>query len=334
MGSLFEKGSNVFTIPAGVPFMPAFLEGLETARKELNIALGDITVFLPTRRAIRTFQQHITERNGGRTVLLPALRPLGDLDEEDLTLTGTAHLEQDLSLPPAISPLKRLFLLQEELKDLPGLSDLGAMSTQQRLLLAGELAKLLDQMQNEGTGFKVLETLELEEDLAEHWQGVLQFLGGMIQKWPEILRKTGLMDPVQRRTDLIDIMIRTWQKSPPKGPVFAAGSTGSVPIVGRLLKAISNLPHGAVIFPGLNCEMDNDAWQAIQETHPQFMMKQTLEAFNLPRDKVKNWPFPEKAAAGALQQRLDFVREAMLPAEVTGRWHENRKDPKTLFADP
>ncbi len=330
MTALFKKGSNVFTVPAGTPFIPALLDGLEYLQNDQNIEIEDITVFFPNQRAIQTFKRHILYRNKGRATLLPTLKALRDLDEEDLTFASLVHLEEDLNLRPAIKDLRRRFLLQEELKNLPGIASLGPLSTQQRLLLAGELAKLLDQMQNQGTDFQDLENLEMEKELAEHWQGVLAFLGAITRKWPEVLEQKGLIDPVQRRTVLIEKLVETWKKSPPEGPVIAAGSTGSVPIVRRLLKAISRLPRGAVIFPGFDRKMELEAWQALDETHPQFMMKQTLAEFNLPRAKVRIWPFPEKNDASPLKARLDFMREAMLPAVTTGRWHLTTVNPKKL----
>ena len=330
MTTLFKKGSNVFTVPAGTPFIPALLDGLEYLQNHQNIEIEDITVFFPNQRAIQTFKRHILDRSKGRATLLPTLKALRDLDDEDLTFASLVHLEEDLNLRPAIKDLRRRFLLQEELKNLPGIASLGPLSTQQRLLLAGELAKLLDQMQNQGTDFKDLENLEMEKELAEHWQGVLAFLGAITRKWPKVLEQKGLIDSVQRRTVLIEKLVETWKKSPPEGPVIAACSTGSVPIVRRLLKAISRLPRGAVIFPGFDRKMELEAWQALDETHPQFMMKQTLAEFNLPRAKVRIWPFPEKHDASPLKARLDFMREAMLPAVTTGRWHLRTADPKKL----
>ena len=58
MSKILDKGNNLFTIPAGGQFMPALAEGLAALQTDLNIEPGDITVYFPTRRAIREFQQH------------------------------------------------------------------------------------------------------------------------------------------------------------------------------------------------------------------------------------------------------------------------------------
>jgi ATP-dependent helicase/nuclease subunit B len=44
------------------------------------------------------------------------------------------------------------------------------------------------------------------------------------------------------------------------GPVIAAGSTGSMPATAKLLATIATLPHGAVVLPGLDTELDEAAW--------------------------------------------------------------------------
>ncbi len=46
-------------------------------------------------------------------------------------------------------------------------------------------------------------------------------------------------------------------------PVIAAGSTGSMPATAKLLAAIAQLPHGAVVLPGLDTDLDEDSWREI-----------------------------------------------------------------------
>src|SRR5439155_1306191 len=66
------------------------------------------------------------------------------------------------------------------------------------------------------------------------------------------------------------------------GPVIAAGSTGSMPATAMLLDTIAKLPHGAVVLPGLDTDLDAAAWELIGgETdaapgHPQFAMQALL----------------------------------------------------------
>ena len=51
------------------------------------------------------------------------------------------------------------------------------------------------------------------------------------------------------------------------GPVIAAGSTGSMPATAALIETIAKLPHGAVVLPGLDTDLDEAAWDDIAGRH-------------------------------------------------------------------
>ena len=55
------------------------------------MALADVTIYLPTRRAARSIAE-IFAREAGGAVLLPEFRPLGDVDEDELLLDAGADL--------------------------------------------------------------------------------------------------------------------------------------------------------------------------------------------------------------------------------------------------
>ena len=46
-------------------------------------------------------------------------------------------------------------------------------------------------------------------------------------------------------------------------PVIAAGSTGSIPATAELIATIARLPHGAVVLPGLDTDLDEPSWRLI-----------------------------------------------------------------------
>ena len=86
------------------------------------LALAGVTVLLPTRRSVRAFRDVLVERLGGDAAILPAIRPIGDIDEEDQLLDPLAETGADrLALPPAIAPLaRRLALTRLTLAWAPG----------------------------------------------------------------------------------------------------------------------------------------------------------------------------------------------------------------------
>ena len=82
---------NVFTIPASVPFAETLAEGVIARYGSSPLSLADITIFLPTRRAARTFGDAFARVLGGAT-LLPQFRPLGGNFQPDVR--GTARERQ------------------------------------------------------------------------------------------------------------------------------------------------------------------------------------------------------------------------------------------------
>ena len=45
--------------------------------------------------------------------------------------------------------------------------------------------------------------------------------------------------------------------------MIAAGSTGSMPATAALIETIAKLPHGAVVLPGLDTDLDDESWEMI-----------------------------------------------------------------------
>jgi ATP-dependent helicase/nuclease subunit B len=97
--------------------------------------------------------------------------------------------------------------------------------------------------------------------------------------------------------------------------VIAAGSTGSIPATGELLRVIACLQNGMVVLPGLDRELDADSWNDLDPGHPQFGMKQLLERIKVKRDAVRDWSDTEPFAAREL-----LLRETLRPAPTTDAW--------------
>ena len=79
---------NVFTIPAGAPFLDTLVGAILDGRLTPGIAAGDpfaladVTLYLPTRRAARAIRESLLT-TFGRPLLLPKIRTLGDIDEDE-----------------------------------------------------------------------------------------------------------------------------------------------------------------------------------------------------------------------------------------------------------
>jgi len=339
---------RIYTIPPDAAFIDRLAEGLWRQAEEDLFKLSRMHVLLPTRRACRALREAFPRITKARAALLPVMRPIGDLDEKELYFSGE---DTNLDIPPAISPLRRQLLLARLIcaKD----SD---MPIDQAAQLAAALGTFLDEVQITRRDFADLHKL-VPENLAAHWQQTIEFLKIITEAWPKALAEEGAIDPAARRNRVIEAQAENWRNNPPDFPVIAAGSTGSMPATADLLAVIASLPQGAVILPGLDTELDEEAWQAIDETHPQFSMKQWLETCGAKRAEVQPWPLsrtageggahsrasasewegegqvnaplilPRRAERGTLSRnagegRVRLLQESMRPAEVTEAWRE------------
>ena len=318
-----------FAIPAHRPFLEDLAAGvLDWLGDQAPETLSDATILLPNRRAARAFTSALSVLSGDRPVLLPQVRPLGDLEEDEPPFTPG---ELGLDLPPSIAPLTRRFemarLIVEKHDD--------TLAPMRALELADSLGAFLDSCNIEEVEEPERVAFLVEEDFAEHWRKSAKFLGLAVKAWPERLAELGLVDASWRRTRLLRLLASRWDSHPPQGPVIAAGSTGTVKAAADVLKAVANAPQGCVVLPGLDLDLNPEAWAAIEEQHPQNALKRLLERADVGRNDVRSWfRRPAQAAVearGLARQRL--VNEALRPAEATADWREEIRSIRSASAE-
>lgn len=310
--------ARLFTLSPQVSFVDALADSLLAKAGDDPLELAATLILVPTRRAARSLREAFLRRAGGRPVLLPRLRPLGDADEEELALSGS---EAILDLPPAIAPLTRKFLLarlvQSWWQARGETGDIGAA-----LAHAGELARLIDEMETEGADWADLDHV-VPDMLADHWQETLDFLKIAARDyWPVIRDAHGALDPAARRNHLLLMQAESWRLAPPDHPVIVAGSTGSIPATARLMSVVARLPRGAVILPGIDLAMDDAEWDLAAPGHPQWTLRELLQRLRATRAEVTLWPGGAPVPEPGPRQAL--LHEAMAPAEITQRWSESR----------
>jgi ATP-dependent helicase/nuclease subunit B len=304
---------SVLNMPAGVCFVDALAERLIVESGGEPMALARMQVLLPTRRAVRSLRDAFLRASGGRALLLPRLRPLGDLDAEELVMSAPEEAADAFAgpVPPAIAVMRRQMLLAQAVCKGPN----PPARFDQALALARELGRFLDQVQTDGLSFEALADL-VPADLAAHWQETLEFLKILGEVWPKIRAAEGGIDPAERRLKLIEAQAQRWSAEPPEHPVIAAGSTGSLAPVAALLSVIAHLPNGRVVLPGLDRSADPGVWAAIEAdpTHPQHGLARLLKRLELTPAEVPDWP-----AARKHEDRRDrhaLIMAALRPAPV------------------
>lgn len=324
---------HVYTIAPGRPFLATLARGLLDKAAGDPLRLARMTVLLPTRRAARALREAFLrlsgEEAGGAPLLLPKMRPIGDLDADEIAM-GSETDDPSLAIPPAIPELRRRLLLAqlvlrwgEERGNplLPG----------QAAGLATALARLLDAAAIDGADFARLRELAPDE-FAEHWQLVLRFLDILPKAWPGILAAEGALDPAERRNRLLRRQATLWRENPPRDPVIAAGLVGGFAVLDELLGAVSWLDQGAVILPGLDRHGSAELWDAIADdaAHPQHLIARLLRVLETPPEDVRDWP--ATTAASPRQRRLRLFSEALLPAGMTDGWRSLEPESPEMLA--
>ena len=334
--------SRVFTIPASTPFLPALIEALVGGKLGVRIAddplrLAATTSYLPTRRACRLMRDAFLDVLKTDAAILPRIVALGDIDEDEIAFAeaATGELAADaLALPPALGGLERRLLLTElvtKWASSPSVhgasgSPLVAQTPAAACALADDLARLIDDVTTRGVSWDRLDDL-VPEMFDEYWQKTLKFLQIAREAWPRILAERDCIEPAKRRDALIKAeATRLARKT--DGPVIAAGSTGSIPATAELIATIARLPHGAVVLPGLDTDLDEDSWRLIAGDegkeiapapgHPQFALHALLARIGISRDAVV-----ELAATTGREQLLS---EALRPAATTELWQQHAAD--------
>lgn len=296
---------NLATIPAHAPFLETLATHWLATQPDPSRGL----ILLPTRRAARALADAFLRAGNGRPMLLPRITALGALDETPLTLAGA------LDLPPAVAPAQRLAALSRLIMQMP--IELGGVANADAAWrLAGELADLMDEAEREERDLAEVLPLAAEAEHAAHWQVTLRFLEIVTRHWPDWLEAQGLMNPAARQVGLLDAQARDWAAHPPAEPVWSAGTTGGTRSVARLLRSIAQLPNGAVILPGLDLDMPDDAWEAMAPSHPQAGLARLLIGLGAQRGDVRLLA----GRAVAAPDRARLLARALLPAAALQAW--------------
>jgi ATP-dependent helicase/nuclease subunit B len=341
--SILDMLTRVFTIPPSAPFLPTLIKALTGGQLGFRLsddplALAAVTLYLPTQRACRLARDAFLEALNMDAAILPRIVALGDIDEDEIAFAEAASgdfAEEALNLPPALGGLERRLLLAQLIRkwaaapEVRGASGapLVAQTPAAACALADDLARLIDDMTTRGVPWQKLHGL-VPDFLDRYWQLTLKFLEIASDNWPDVLRAHGFIEPAERRDRLIKAETARLKRKT-GGPVIAGGSTGSIPATAELIATIARLPHGAVVLPGLDTDLDKESWRLIggdegkgiapAPGHPQFALQALLARIGITRDAV--------ASLGEASGRERLISETLRPASATDLWRQRAADP-------
>ncbi|HEX5932951.1 MAG TPA: double-strand break repair protein AddB [Pseudorhizobium sp.] len=340
---------RIFTIPPGTPFLKTLAASLcdgylsEDFRHDPDdpLSLADVTIFVPTRRSARVLRSEFVDLLGGRSAILPVIKPLGETDDDSGYFDLAAPEEMDLALPiggvARLLELGRLILswrnrLPQVVIDIHADSPLIApASPADAIWLARSLAELIDSVETEERDWADLKKLDTGQH-ALWWQLTAEFLSIASAFWPARLEELRRSSPARHQAALLRGEVRRMIEREHKGPVIVAGSTGSVPAAADLIAAIAALEQGAVVLPGLDLDMPEEQWTLIcgerpdsridpsSRSHPQFGLVRLLRKLGIDRTEVEVLGRP----GPGLAYRAATLSQALAPASATDRWSEWR----------
>lgn len=309
-----SDNSRVFALPPGVDYPDALLDGLikrcDTSNPD---ALARVQLIVNTRRMARRIRELF---DAGPPRLLPRVSLITDIGES----------WQVDAIEPAISPLRRRLELAQLISVLlERQPDLAARSSLYDL--ANSLAELIDEMQGEGVSTDAIRNLDVT-DMSGHWARAQAFIGIADQY---LDAKDGKMDAQARQRRVVKALIDHWKTSPPDHPVILAGSTGSRGTTLLLMRAVAQLPQGAVVLPGFDFDQPADVWEKMDrpeqsEDHPQYRFIKVAHDLGISPTDVRRWT--ETRPAAPARNRL--ISLSLRSAPFTDAWLEEGPDLRDL----
>jgi len=372
----FMALSQFFTIDFEQAFLPTFVQQLLQGNIIPNFSLDDplalenITLILPTQRAIKSLRNVFMHEIDMNACILPRMIALGGLDtQQEVILEGADidYLNGIMDIPPAIPQHLRILILAKLIQswaqkvsqqDMDAIhNSLRALAPQEgaeeeqaeeaiyligsspndAMALARKLAQVMDIFEHFGLAGEAMVAL-LPEEYQSHWQVVAEFLTLMNAKWPTILASIGYITPVARQVQLMDRLALRIEKEQMAGPVIMVGSLGEQPVTRRLIKSISRLQNGYIVIPGLDRFSPQNHWLAEQDgihvtaSHPQHALSQLMAYLDLQPSDFLPLSYADKFD----KQGLDYILSmALAPAGHTEDWAKQEAQEKVYsFSAP
>ena len=305
---MFEPSQQprLFGVPPGVDFPVALLEGLRRRMEGRSPEdFARIEIFVNTRAMQRRLKSLFTQ---GSATLLPRIRVVTDLSN-DMRFPD---------IPPSEPMLRRRLeltqLVGKLLEQQPDLAPRSALFP-----LADSLAGLMDEMQSEGVPPERIRALDVT-DVSGHWQRGLEFVS-LVERYFADGNHHGL-DALARQRLVAQRLAEEWSATPPSHPVLVAGSTGSRGATALFMRAVAQLPQGAVILPCVDFDLPPHVWARLGDVlttqdHPQYRFARLCADLELSPDEIQHW---EPSLKPPAPDRNRLVSLALRPAPVTDQW--------------
>ena len=306
---------NIFNIRLSCSFWDVLAE-LYLAKYKADLSgLASAVFLVPNRRACQALTNAFIRKRGLCPTILPQIIPIAEMDDDELFFSRfgiNGSIEQHKRV---ISKEERLFLFARLIMSKPNDFGLTQISLAQAVNLALDLGNLIDTACQQGLSFDKLENL-VPEKYATHWQETLKLLKIITEYWPLILKERNAIDACDLKKQLLMQQADIWQQENTAKNIVAAGITAGFPAIVKMLNVIQHLPKGEIYFAGIDCLADDEYWNAVDDSHPQFELKELLTLLNISRSQISDIVPPANV------EREKFISELMRPASVSDKWRQ------------
>ena len=305
--------NNIHNIPSSCPFWESLAEIYLDKFQHDRFSLADALFLLPNRRACNALTNAFVKLQGPTPTVLPQIIPITEIEDDEVFFSSFDLESMWNEIDTPISKEERLFLFTRLIMSKPDSFGIPKLTPAQALCLALNLALLIDTSHNQNLSFDKLHDL-VPEKYASHWQEILKLLKIITEYWPQILKERNAIDMSEFKNILLLKQAEIWKNNKTEKHIIVAGITAGFPSIVELIKVISNLKNGKIFFTGIDNFVDDNYWNAIDESHPQFEIKDLLKKLNINRYDIKN-----------LKEPLNFNRERLIseimrPASVSDKW--------------
>lgn len=286
----------IYNVNLSDDFADKLTEFILQQNDDNSFLMAKTQVILPTKRACKTVRDAFLRVSKNKSMLLPQLTPLYELDN--------LHV----ALPPKMPALERTMLLAKLCMAKPNIT-----GADKAVMVAIGLGDLLDEFYQYEIDIDRLNTLVQERQFADHWNETVEFLDIIHTYWPQILSERGQIDEMDFTIRMIKSYAENWRQNPPEYPVIMAGFDGAIPVVIELAKIVHKLPNGTLFLNGVNTSLSRTDFNALPRIHPQYPLKRLLDGLGVLPEQVHNF-LPDITPAETL------MHEALKPAEQTDTW--------------
>jgi ATP-dependent helicase/nuclease subunit B len=214
--------SHIYSVPFGADLCDASVNYILDSAGDDPLAVSNILLLLPNNRAIKAMTGAFV-RQAAPGLLLPRMMAIGDLALDEALGPLLDPLNATEAIFPAINPASRVVLLAELIVRHRPVDQV--ISAAEALRLARKLAEMIDELEIEEIALERLAELDVEPDLAGHWQRSLGQIRDILPAYRLELARRELLGPAERRNILLGQFEQRLRETPPPVPVIAAGIT-------------------------------------------------------------------------------------------------------------